>query len=67
MPEEGPVRKFVSPAALNRMVDMPRMRAYRAAERGVLPAAAYVDGRPVFDPTNPEVRAFIDRRGEPLK
>ena len=70
MAEEAPVRKFVTPGALNRMaemVDMPRMRAYRAAERGVLPPAAYVDGRPVFDPANPAVRAIIDRKGTPLK
>ncbi len=66
MAEEAPVQKFVSTAALNRMADMPQMRAYRAGARGVLPAAAWVDNHPVFDPTNAEVKAFIERKGEPL-
>ena len=67
MTEEDPVRRFVSTAALNRMADMPQMRAYRAGARGVLPAAAYVDNHPVFDPTNPEVKAFIARKGARLR
>ena len=67
MAEEAPVQKFVSTAALNRMADMPRLRAYRAGARGVLPAAAWVDNHPVFDPNDAEVLAFIARKGARLR
>ncbi len=66
MTEEAPVKRFVSVRGLNRMADIPPMRGYRAVQRGDLPIAAYVDLRPIFDPTNAEVRAFIERKGLPL-
>ena len=66
MAEEAPVQKFVSIRGLNRMAGMPKMRGDRAVQRGDLPIAAYVDLRPIFDPNDPEVKAFIERKGLPL-
>ncbi len=60
---EPTLRKFVSAGALCREANIPPMRAYFAGANGTLPAAAYVDRHPVYDPADPRVKAFVDRRG----